>query len=257
MSPPGTAGDRRHPATAPHPELGGFYPSAGARPAFVRALFDRTAAHYDRINAVMSLGSGGWHRRQMLRRAGLRPGDRMLDVATGTGLLAREARRLQGDGGRVVGLDSSAGMLAQARRAGAADGFVLGRAEALPFADASFDFVGIGHALRHVDDLGAAFAECRRVLRPGGRLLVLELARPRRRLPRLLARLYLGHVVPTAVLVATGSAAARTLMSYYWETIDACVPPPTIIAAMRRAGLDDCRHEAEMGILSSYLARCR
>ena len=96
-------------------------------------------------------------------------------MAIGTGLVAREAAAILGGTGGVVGLDLSEGMLAEARRSLGVT-LVQARAEALPFADASFDFVSMGYALRHVADLARLFAEYRRVLRPGGRLLVLEIA---------------------------------------------------------------------------------
>lgn len=243
------------PPRAPHAEIPGYYGSTDDRSTFVRFLFDRTARHYDRVNAVMSLGSGARYRRQALAGAGLTSGARLLDVAVGTGLTAREGRRLVGEYGRVVGLDNSAGMLAQARLTDAAHDLVQGRAESLPFADASFDAVSMGYALRHVDDLVVAFTEFRRVLRPGGTLVVLELARPCSPAARALARAYLGHCVPLAALVATGSRQARTLMRYYWETIERCVAPEVVVAAMRDAGLVDGRYEDELGILRRYLAR--
>lgn len=243
------------PPRAPHPTIPGYYGQTDERSQFVRFLFDRTARHYDRVNAVMSLGSGARYRRQALAGAGLTAGARLLDIAVGTGLTAREARRLVGEGGRVVGLDSSAGMLLQAQRSDAAHDLVQGRAEALPFADASFDVVSMGYALRHVDDLVVAFAECRRVLRPGGTVIVLELVRPQSAAGRAVARAYLGHCVPLAALIATGSGQARTLMRYYWETIERCVAPEVVVEAMRHVGLVDGRYEDELGILRRYLAR--
>jgi demethylmenaquinone methyltransferase/2-methoxy-6-polyprenyl-1,4-benzoquinol methylase len=240
---------------APHPPLDGYYRSAEERPAFVRGIFDRTARHYDRINALLSLGAGRRYRREMLGWAGLQPGMRVLDVAIGTGLVAREARHLLAGRGLIVGLDVSEGMLAQARRAGAADVLVLGHAEALPFAGSSFDLLSVGYALRHVADLVLAFRELARVLAPGGTLLVLELSRPRATLRRALMRFYLGHVMPLVSLLATGSGDARTLMRYHWDTIEACVPPEAIQAAMRSAGLAEVRSEVQFGIMRAYIGR--
>ncbi len=97
---------------APHPPLKKYYGGERERRGFVTALFDRTAPHYDWINRVMSLGSGVRYRRDALRRAGLAPGQRLLDVAIGTGLVARAARDILGDGGHVTGVDLSMGMLA-------------------------------------------------------------------------------------------------------------------------------------------------
>ncbi len=242
-------------SAAPHPPLRDYYRAAADRPRYVEALFDRTAGYYARINALMSLGAGRRYRREMLEEAGLRPGMRVLDIAIGTGLVAREARRLLAGRGQVVGLDPSAGMLAQARLAGAADELVQGRAEALPFADASFDLVSVGYALRHMADLEQAFRELCRVVRPGGTLLLLELTEPTSQVGRAAVRFYLARVVPLISLLATGSGDVRTLMRYNWATIAACVPPAAILGAMTRAGLAAPRSEVQYGVLRAYIAQ--
>jgi demethylmenaquinone methyltransferase/2-methoxy-6-polyprenyl-1,4-benzoquinol methylase len=240
---------------APHPPLTAYYPTGSDRDAFVRRLFDQTAASYDCINAAFSLGSGGWYRRRALRAAGLRPGQRMLDVAVGTGLVAREAVRILGTPRDVVGLDLSEGMLREAGRALAIP-LLCGRAEALPVADARFDFLSMGYALRHVAALPAAFAEYRRVLRPGGRLLLLEIARPEGRLAYAAARFYLGRLVPAASAALGGGERARMLMRYYWDTIDACVPPAAILGALADAGFAEVGCDVQFGIFRAYTA-CR
>ncbi|MFO1035845.1 MAG: class I SAM-dependent methyltransferase [Geminicoccaceae bacterium] len=240
--------------TAPHPVLGRFYQEPGLRSAYVRNLFDGTAADYDLINALMSWGSGGWYRRRMLEEAGLRPGHAMLDVATGTGLTAIEARGIVGPGGSVTGVDLSAGMLAVARGRDAAHLLVQGSADALPFAPGSFDFAAMGYALRHVQDLTRFFAELARVLRPDGIVLILELGQPTREPTRSLARLYLRHVVPALSLLATRKPLARELMDYYWATIEACAPPERILAAMTAGGLADPTLSVELGLLRAYRA---
>lgn len=239
-------------AGAPHAPLLGYYAEAQARAGFVRSLFDRTAPSYDRINAVLSFGSGGWYRRNALRRAGLRPGDRMLDVAVGTGLVAREGLALLGRPQNVIGLDLSLGMLLEARRALPVP-LLQSRAEELPLADASVDFVSMGYALRHVTDLGVLFAEFRRVLRPGGRVLVMEIARPESRLGYALAKAYVGRVVPA--LSRLLGRDSRTLMRYYWDTIDACVPPAEILRQLDAAGLADVACETQLGTFRAYTAR--
>src|SRR5512143_1569310 len=193
---PGAArpGPSPSPSTAPaplrpHPLLERYYADEPERRRRVRAWFDQSAPHYDWITQAMSFGSGHWYRRRVLAAAGVAPGAQVLDVACGTGVLAEAALHLVGPSGRVVGLDPSAGMLLQARRRGVR-GLVLGVAEALPFPDASFDLVTMGYALRHVADLTATFAEYRRVLRPGGRVLVLEITRPQSRLGLACTRFY-------------------------------------------------------------------
>jgi 3-oxoacyl-[acyl-carrier-protein] synthase-1 len=111
--------------------------------------------------------------------------------------------------------------------------FVVGRAEALPFPDNSFDFLTMGYALRHVTDLEETFREYQRVLKPGGKLLILEVTKPRGRIPQFLFRAYFGRIYPTLTQLFTRSADARDMMRYYWETMDACVPPEAVLAALR------------------------
>ena len=143
----------------------------------------------------MAFGTGPWYRRQALRRAGLTPGMQVLDVGTGTGLTAIQAARLSGGGANVTGVDPSVGMLANARLP---EGMrvIEGRAEALPAADGSFDFVSMGYALRHVADLRAMFGEFFRALRPGGRVCVLEITRPSGARATRWLRVYLRYLVP-------------------------------------------------------------
>ena len=243
------------PRSAPHPPLTAYYAAEVDRDAFVRDLFDRTAGSYDRINAAFSLGSGAWYRRRALRRAGLRPGQAMLDVAVGTGLVAREAVRILGRPDGIVGLDLSEGMLAEARRTLAGVRLVRGRAEALPVRDASVDFLSMGYALRHVPDLAVAFAEYRRVLRPGGRLLLLEIGRPRGGIAYAAVRFYLGGVVPALSRWLGGGARAATLMRYYWDTIDACVPPAAIQGALAAAGFTGVACDVQLGVFRAYTAQ--
>lgn len=235
----------------PHPVLAAHYGTAEARGAFVRTLFDDTACVYDRLNGLLSFGSGGWYRRRALWRVGLRPGMRALDVATGTGLVAREARRIAG--ADVIGLDLSFGMLAvAARRSGAP--LVQGRAESLPVADGSIDFVSMGYALRHVPDLLALAREFHRVLRPGGTVLLLEIGRPAGSIGAALAHAYLGRVVP-ALSALLGGARARRLMRYYWDTIAACVPPETILESLRGGGFGNVGCTTQLGIFRAYTGR--
>lgn len=226
---------------------------AEARRRFTRRMFDSSARDYDRVDRLLALGSGSWYRRQALLRAGLAPGMHMLDVAVGTGLVAREAVGLVGDRGSVIGVDPSAGMLAQSE----AHGLTLARAraEALPFAAQSFDFLCLGYALRHVADLGAVFGEFRRVLRPGGRLLVLEITRPAGRLAAAALKAYLRGVVPALARVMAGSRDTPALYRYYWDTIEACVPPARILAALAAAGFARVAHGVQLGIFSEYSAR--
>jgi demethylmenaquinone methyltransferase/2-methoxy-6-polyprenyl-1,4-benzoquinol methylase len=238
----------------PHRPLTAYYQKEADRPEYVRHLFDRTAADYDRVERAMALGSGPWYRRRALQRAGLKAGMRVLDIGTGTGLTAREAFRLVGPSGEVTGVDPSTGMM---ERAKVPCGLLLvgGTAEAIPAPAGTVDFVSMGYALRHIGDLSAAFAEFMRVLVPGGRVCLLEITSPHGGTSRWLLKVYMRTVIP---LVARCMAAHRDmpeLMRYYWDTIEACVDSSLILDALAEAGFVQVHRHVELGIFSEYCAR--
>jgi demethylmenaquinone methyltransferase/2-methoxy-6-polyprenyl-1,4-benzoquinol methylase len=237
----------------PHPTLTDYYEDEGQRRHFVGRLFDRTANHYNWINRIMSFGTGERYRRDAMLRAGLAPGMSVLDVCIGSGQVARPALRVTGDNGSVIGLDASFGMLVEAQRTVRAP-LMQGYVEQLPVRTDSVDLVTMGYALRHVTDLVAVFSEYRRVLKPEGKLLILELTRPRSRFLYLLVRFYLHRVVPTVARLGSGTEDARTLMRYFWDTIESCVPPETIIAALGEAGLKQPSRYCMAGLFSEYTA---
>ncbi len=239
---------------APHPALTKYYGGESQRRSFVTRIFDQTAHSYDWIDRVMSMGSGVRYRRDALRRAGLEPGQHLLDVAVGTGLVARAASDILGDGGSITGVDLSMGMLAEARKS-LPIALVQGVAERLPIATASTDFVTMGYALRHVTNLENTFREYLRVLKPGGTLLILELTRPASRsLTYSLARLYLHSVVPLIARLGPGGADSKKLMEYFWDTIDQCVPPETILNALSDSGFVSPRRDISHHVFSEYVA---
>lgn len=235
----------------PHPVLPGYYADADSRQARVDAMFDASAPHYDWITAMMSFGSGRNYRAEALRRHGLAEGMSVLDVGTGTGALALIAQEVVGDGGRVLAVDPSAGMLAQARANGVRE-TVQATGDDIPLDADSFDLLSMGYALRHVADLEATFREYRRLLKPGGKLLLLEITRPRNRLGFWCLRGYMRGVVPMITRVFRRSPEAQELMRYYWDTIENCVPPETILSAMQDAGFSEVRRHVVMGIFSEY-----
>lgn len=237
-------------ALRPQVRLPAYYGDEDERQRFLLQIFDETAVDYDRIEGVLAFGSGPWYRRQALLRAGLGAGMKVLDVGVGTGLLAREALVCVGPTGEVVGVDPSSGMMAQADLPGVE--LVQGRAEALARDDASADFVTLGYALRHVSDVDAALAEFFRVLKPGGRVLLLEITRPAGRVARLLLKGYMRVVVPgIAHFVARRTDTSR-LWRFYWDSIDACIAPSLVLDAMRRAGFVEVARNVELGIFSEY-----
>ena len=248
----GKSADHDRAPIVPHPVLTKYYVSGDDRQPFVTALFDGAARYYDWVCGVGSLGSGRFYRRYVLRHYGLGAGMTLLDVATGTGLVARAADGVLRRPGAVIGVDPSAGMLRQARKTLAAP-LVQGRVEELPFGETRFDFLSMGYALRHVADLGVAFRECLRVLKPGGRLLVLEISRPRSAVARWAVRVYLQKILPSIMRISTGSAHAELLMSYYWDTIAECVPPETILEVLRSSGFVAVDRRVRGGLLSEYV----
>ena len=238
---------------SPHQPLTRFYESAEQRPGFVRALFDTTAPSYDRVSWLLGGGTDRRYRREALVRAGLRPGMRLLDVASGTGLVLRAALSAGVAASDITGLDPSHGMLQENRKHSAAP-LVQGVGERLPFADQSFDFISMGYALRHVEDINAFFRELLRVLKPRGRLLVLEIARPRSKIVARLIRWHLVGVIPFLAGFFNQRTQAKQLMDYYWATIENCVPPAQILAALAGAGFCEVNQHLSGGFLSDYSA---
>ncbi len=207
------------------------------------AMFDRVAARYDRLNRLLSFGLDRRWRRALVEALAVAPGGRVLDVATGSAEVALRFARGP-TAADVVGLDPSGGMLAVARektrrrsppfRAGAVD-FVQGDAQRLPFADRAFDAATIAFGIRNVPDRVAALREMARVVRPGGRVGVLELVEPRGGALGAAARFHVHHVVPRLGGLLAGRAEYRHLQ----RSIAAFPSPETFAGTMRDAGLID------------------
>lgn len=236
---------------APHAPLTDYYPDESARRGWVSEMFDSTAPDYNRIERILGLGTGPWYRRQALLRAGLANGMRVLDVGVGTGLVAQQAAAIVGDPALVTGVDPSPGMLANTV---VPKGVVLvaGTAERIPFPDASFDFLSMGYALRHISDLSIAFAEFHRVLKPGGRLCILEITCPENGLQKLLLKTYARRVVPLLARLAAKSGDTAQLWRYYWDTIEACAAPAEVMRTLESAGFAGVRRHLELGMFSEY-----
>lgn len=199
-------------------------------------MFDDIAPVYDRLNTVMTLGADGGWRRAAVRAAALEPGGSAIDVACGTGKLAFALAERVGPFGRVLGVDLSPRMIEEAR-AQQPDvvqlEFEVASALALPVPDASFDAATIGFGLRNLSDFEAAFRELRRVVRPGGRVVCLELSEPR---PRWWARVYLAAFRRTAPLA--GSMAGRAgAYRYLPASLGGFPDADGLAATMRAVGL--------------------
>jgi demethylmenaquinone methyltransferase/2-methoxy-6-polyprenyl-1,4-benzoquinol methylase len=190
-------------------------------------MFDRVAPVYDAMNVVMTAGQDGRWRR-LAARAVVRPGGRVLDACCGTGDLALAALA---EGGRVTGLDFSHAMLERARRKSAEVEWVEGDLLALPFGDGSFDAVTVGFGIRNVEDRSLALRELRRVLRPGGRLAVLDVVRPRGVLSHFY-RLWFDELIPLAGRVLPGGAA----YTYLPASVRRFPGPEELEAEVRDAG---------------------
>lgn len=238
---------------APHPPLTEYYDREEDRRTWVGEQFDKTAADYDRIENILGLGTGSSYRRKMLGFAGLQPGMRVLDVGMGTGLVAKQAALLAGDPGLITGVDPSPGMIRSARLPSGVM-VVEGRAELIPLADAGYDFLSMGYALRHVSDMAVAFAEFHRVLKPGGKVCILEITPPKGKIATALLKGYCKYAVPAlAKLVARDKDTAQ-LWRYYWDTIEACAAPEKVMSTLESAGFVNVRRNVDLGIFSTYLA---
>jgi demethylmenaquinone methyltransferase/2-methoxy-6-polyprenyl-1,4-benzoquinol methylase len=200
--------------------------AGGARKQHARELFSGLPRHYDRVGAALSFGQDPRWRRAMVAAVGARPGERVLDVATGTGMVAQALVRRYGC--EVVGLDQSPEMLAAAQARVARDPalaarvtLVAGEAERLPFADGEFDHLTFTYLLRYVDDPGATLRELARVVRPGGRVASLEFGEPASPVWHALWTLYTRLGLPAlGALVSrewreTGRFLARSIPDFY------------------------------------------
>jgi demethylmenaquinone methyltransferase/2-methoxy-6-polyprenyl-1,4-benzoquinol methylase len=231
----------------------GAGPGAGnaAAASEVRVMFDRIARRYDVMNLLISAFQEPRWRHRLVERSGLRPGDAALDVATGTGKVAADLHRRVAPFGRVLGVDLSPGMIAVAQeryRGRDGLGFVVGDALALPAEDAVFDAATIAFGMRNLPDYVAGFTEMARAVRPGGRVLCLEIARPRSRLARFM-RWWFDRIVPLIGRLAGQGAA----YGYLVKSVQAYPSPERIAEIMAEAGLVDVRwHGLTGGIVTLH-----
>ena len=209
----------------------------------VRAMFDRIASFYDITNSVMTAGLHHKWRRRAADLAAVGPGNRVLDVATGTGDLAIELASRVGPTGEVIGSDFSEEMLARARTKAPGIRFEWGNALELQFGDNEFDAATVGFGIRNFADLDKGLSEMMRVVRPGGRVVVLEMTTPTRPPLSTFYRAWFDRVVPLIGKVA-GDADAY---SYLPESVKRFPGPHDLAARFSAAGLQHVRYVVTAG----------
>jgi demethylmenaquinone methyltransferase/2-methoxy-6-polyprenyl-1,4-benzoquinol methylase len=206
------------------------------QPGDVSGMFDGVARHYDRTNAIMSVGNAGLWRAATVRAVDPQAGERILDVAAGTGTSSAALAR---SGASVVALDFSPGMVAEGRRRHPKLEFVEGDAEKLPFPDDSFDAVTISFGLRNVEHPKVALAEMYRVLKPGGRLVVCEFSKPPRTIFRAGYGVYLRFIMPAVAAVASSN---KDAYGYLRESIQQWPDQGTLSQWIRGVGFTRVAH---------------
>lgn len=225
--------------------VGGDLPSGDEKAALVTSMFDRIAPRYDLVNRIMTFGLDVRWRRRCVRDLGLPAGSVVADLACGTGDFCRELTRA---GQVAVGVDMSAGMLAANR-----SGSPLVRADVtrLPLTTGALDGATCGFALRNIVDLDAFLTELHRIVRPGGRIALLEVCEPERALARRGHAFYFGRVVPrVGALLSDGAA-----YSYLPRSVEYLPPPDELVALVAAAGFGQVTHTLlTMGAAQSIVA---
>lgn len=202
----------------------------GPEPAKIRDMFRSISGRYDRANTVLSAGIHHLWRRKAVEWSGVRPGDRVLDCATGTGLLAIAFHRAGAD---VTGSDFVPEMLEIARRKTSEVKFETGDVTKLAYSDNSFDIASIGFGIRNVDDPVRGISEMVRVVRSGGRVIVLEFGQPQNRAFRALYDLYSSKVLPRLGGAVTGNRAAYEYLERSASSFPSAV---AFVDLMQRSG---------------------
>lgn len=226
-------------------------PDAGRKRDFVRRMFDRIARRYDLLNHLLSAGTDVRWRRRAVRLLDPQPGWRILDLATGTGDFAFEA--VSRGSVRVAGVDLSVPMLRVGceKRGGRAVDLLCGDAEGLPFRDGTFDGVTVGFGIRNVARLDAGLREMRRVLRRGGRAVILEFSKPRTPVLSHLYMFYFKNLLPRIGALVSGDEVAYT---YLYESVMRFPEGQDFLAAMEGAGFRGVReHRQTFGIATVYI----
>lgn len=214
------------------------------RAAYVQGMFDRIAARYNLMNRLMTFGQDMRWRRFVIRQAKLTPDSRLLDLATGTGDIAFEALR-QVPGVQVVGGDFSLGMMRVGQHLPLGDKVRWSGTDALnlPFADETFDAITAGYLIRNVTDIPRAFAEQRRVLKPGGRVIILDTTPPPNNLLRPFILIHLRYIIPLLGRLISGNPDAY---KYLPDSTQAFKTPDELAALMRASGFKNVAYQRFM-----------
>ena len=232
------------------------YAQEGSKREQVEQMFDRISPKYDLLNRLLSMGTDQGWRRKVIRLLGQEPVGQLLDVATGTADLAIMASKVAK---QVTGADISAGMLehgrAKVEKAGLADRITLVQADAadLPFPDNTFDAITVAFGVRNFEDLHRGIRGMARVLRPGGRLLVLEFSQPRTTPFKQIFRFYFHHIMPLIGRLVSKDEAAYT---YLPESVDAFPQGKEFELIVQECGLREVRsRQLTFGVATLYTAR--
>jgi len=234
--------------------VGEYYDSPEGKQVFLRKIFDKTASYYEGIAKWGWFGSGGWYRRKALLRHGVTPEMRVIDVASGTGPVARALMEILNSPDQIVCVEPSAGMIEESKKTVPAEHH-QSTAESLPMPDQSFDFLTMGFALRHVDDLEESFREFHRVIKDDGTAFIMDVTIPDSAVGKVFFKLYFKYLLPWFTLIFSRDKEAYRLMKYYWDTMEQMTNRDEVVEILKDAGFRDVTHNIQLGCFSEYVAK--
>jgi demethylmenaquinone methyltransferase/2-methoxy-6-polyprenyl-1,4-benzoquinol methylase len=234
--------------------VGEYYDSPDEKQDFLRKIFDKTAPYYEGIARWGWFGSGGWYRRTALLRHGVKPDMKVIDVASGTGPVARALMEILDSPDQITCVEPSAGMILESKKTVPAVHH-QSTAESLPVEDQSQDYLTMGFALRHVDNLEDSFREFRRVLKDGGTAFIMDVTKPDSMIGGFFFKAYFKHILPLFTLVFSRDKEAYRLMKYYWDTMEQMTDREEVVGILKDAGFSEVHHNIQLGCFSEYVAK--